>query len=521
MTARPDHPAPDLDAVLAAALHRHGAAGRTALVDADGTTTGYRELGDRVDRAARRLRALGLPPASTVALCAPKDTDLVVALLAVVRAGHCVCVLEPGAGPETVRERLDDFAIARVLAGPEQAARLAGSDSRIGELHAVTRGGSGDDGPPPPPEHDPARPALLLFTSGSTGRPKGVRLTRANVLPHARGVVARTGLSPHDRLLHLMPAHHTNGVNNQILAPLIAGAGVVLVARFDAGAVDDLVARHRPTILTGVPTMFLRMLDRGCRGGGSLRMLRCGSAPLTRSQHTAIEDAFGVPLIQSYGLSEATCTSVMNPPDAPRAGSVGTALAGQTIRILAPGTDDELPVGAEGEVCIGGPTVMAGYWGAPDGAGGPDPDGPVRDGLLHTGDLGRLDADGYLTLTGRCKDVIIRGGENLAPAAIEAALTAHPLVSDAAVVGAPHHDLGEVPVAFVVPAGPGAAPDPGELAAHVRRTLSRIHVPQHTELLAALPVNAVGKIDRTALRARVAGPSRPAPGGPDVPVTGP
>ncbi|MCE2541696.1 MAG: AMP-binding protein [Acidobacteria bacterium] len=209
--------------------------------------------------------------------------------------------------------------------------------------------------------------------------------------------------------------------------------------------------------------------------------------------HEEVEAAFGVPLVVSYGLSEATCTSTMNPVGTRRIGTVGTILRGQQVRIFRPGTEDEAPAGAEGEIRIAGPCLMRGYAG--DGS-----ESPIRDGWLRTGDLGRFDADAYLSVTGRLKDVIVRGGENLSPRAIEDVLERHPGVAACCVVGAPHPDLGEAPVAFVVRRD-GMAVDAAALAVLVRRRLSKAYIPATIRFVEALPVNAVGKVDRKALRA--------------------
>lgn len=479
-----------LDQELFAALEEHGARGRTALLTTGESVT-YRGLGDRIGVAAAALAQL--PSGSTVGISADKGVPLVVAMLGILRAGHCACVLEPGLTAASLTERAERFGITHVLA---DADRVTGLRAELGAvvlpLLDEVLGGVAEK----LPWAAATAPALMLFTSGSTGTPKAIRLTRANLLAHARGVVTHTGLTPNDRLLHLMPLHHTNGVNNQILAPLLAGASVALVPKFRATEVEEQITRFRPTIITGVPTMYLRMLPHleTHRARPSLRLLRCGSAPLTAAQHDQIEAAFGVPLIQSYGLSEATCTSAMNPPGAPRRGTVGTVLPGQKIRILDLRTDQDAEPGREGEICIGGPTVMSGYVGETTGTG------PVRDGLLHTGDLGTLDADGYLSVTGRLKDVIIRGGENLSPHAIESALTDHPEVTEAAVIGAPHHDLGEVPVAFVVPTDWSSPPEKEKLREYVRTALSRTHAPDNVHFVDALPVNGVGKVDKKALR---------------------
>ena len=347
---------------------------------------------------------------------------------------------------------------------------------------------------------------MMQFTSGSTtGRPRGVLLSHRSLLRHAGGIIERTRLTAADRLLHVMPLHHTNGVNNQLIAPFLAGAAVILAGRFRPEDVEDQIAEQRITYLTGVPTMYARMLPhlRGGAGLRSLRFLRCGSAPITEALHEEVEAAFGVPLIVSYGLSEATCTSAMNPVGPRRIGTVGTALRCQRVGIFTPGTDHEVPAGDEGEIRLAGPCLMRGYARGRDGDGaeGDEPESPIRGRWLRTGDLGRVDGDGYLSVTGRLKDVVVRGGETLSPRVIEDVLAHHPGVAACCVIGAPHAELGEVPVAFVVRRD-GATPSARELSALVARRLARSHAPAAIRFLEALPVNAVGKVDRRALRAR-------------------
>ncbi|MBK1787809.1 class I adenylate-forming enzyme family protein [Prauserella cavernicola] len=472
------------------ALHEHAEHGRVALSGTFGQVS-YRDLAERVARAAATIHSWDLPHASVLGIAAPKSPEGVAAFLGALRAGVCASFLEPRLGPRATEERMRLFGIERVLVGgtgdfsvPDAAARP------LDELFSASHRSS----PLPYPAN--GNHAMMLFTSGSTGQPKAIKLTHANLRANADGVLERTALGPDDRLLHLMPVHHTNGVNNQLIAPLLAGSEITLVERFDAAALPAQLAQHDPTIVTGVPTMYLRALEHlpDDYRPRRLRFLRCGSAPITPEQQARIEAAFDVPLVLSYGLSEATCTSTMNPPGLARPGSVGTALAGQRIGIFAPGGDTLLGTGKEGEVRIAGPTLMSGYVGGEDN--------PVRDGWLHTGDLGRLDAEGYLTISGRIKDVIIRGGENLAPGAIEAVLARHSGVAHCAVVGAEHPDLGQVPHAYVVPAGDSDPPSENELREHVRAELSRAYVPERVSLLTELPLNPVGKIDRAALRRR-------------------
>jgi acyl-CoA synthetase (AMP-forming)/AMP-acid ligase II len=461
----------------------------------------YRDLAQKVGSLSGSLHALGIGPGERVALAMNRSIELVVALLAVLCSGGCACILEPKLGAQESRRR---FAMTRMGWLVVDAAH-AGDPSLAG-LSGVNRLSFDRLGPTESfwvSEPDPMAASLLLFTSGSSGKPKGVLQSHRGLLVNAMGVAAHTGLDPGHRLLHVMPLHHTNGVNNQVIAPLLAGATVILADRFKAEDMPGLMARYQPTIITGVPTMYSRMLacefpEDSLR---SLRMARCGSAPITEELHEKAEAKLGRPLVVSYGLSEATCTSTMNPPDARRIGSVGTVLRGQEVRLVSGnGTEIDGP-DREAEVCIVGPSLMLGYLDE-DSEGRPRSIGDV----LRTGDLGRFDADGYLYITGRIKDVIIRGGENLSPAQIEGALAKVAGVQACCVVGKPDSDLGEVPWAFVVRSADaaGARLSEQQLDQAVTAALSRIHKPAGYRFVDALPENSVGKIDRRKLAADVA-----------------
>ena len=510
---------PSLSHLLRERIARHARAGRIALLGDFGSVS-YAGLRERIERFAKVMQDVAR--GEIVGLLGSRSPDTVAAFLGIMQAGGCPCFLEPHPRVETVRARLhaarargvclegehESLAPALVRAGlrtrrlsrlaPEPPARGA-AGARPSPTGEPTETPGPATGGPLGELREPlttADLAMVQLTSGSTGEARGVVLTHGNLLCNARGIVARTGITPADRLLHLMPLHHTNGVNNQLIAPFLAGAAVVLADRFRAEAVEDQIAAYGVTVLTGVPTMYSRMLphlrDPGRRR--SLRFLRCGSAPISTTLHERIEAAFGVPLVVSYGLSEATCTSTMNPPAARRIGSVGTVLPGQQIRLLRPRSGEAVPDGDEGEVCIAGGSVMEGYVDGSTAAA-------LRGGWLRSGDLGRFDADGYLFITGRLKDVIVRGGENLSPRAIESALERHPAVESCCVVGGPHPDLGEVPVAFVQPRA-GAGIEAGELRALVAGRLSSPHAPARIHLVDTLPENAVGKVDRAALARR-------------------
>jgi malonyl-CoA/methylmalonyl-CoA synthetase len=477
--------------ILTAARDAANAA-RTAIETPDRRMT-YAELAQSIERIAGGLTAHGLQRGERVAILAPRTIEAVAALFGVMHAGGVPCYFDARATAEQLAVRVQVGGVTTVLFDPaltDTAAALhlprsisinyvTGSEpARIGDLA-------------------PDDEALLLFTSGSSGKPKGVVLTHANLLHHAAAMNQHTRMTRDDRLLHVMPLFHTNGINNQVIAPLACGATIVLLDRFRAETFFSDVAAFRPTYITGVPTMYSRLLEHKPPPdlASYVRIARCGSAPITEALHREVERHLGVPLVISYGLSEATCASTMNPIDARRIGTVGVAIPGVRVAVLAPGALAELPINTEGEVCIAGPTLMKRY--TSPSAGGLE----IDRGWLRTGDLGRIDDDGYLQITGRIKDLIIRGGVNLSPTAIEAALLAHEAVKHCCVVGAPDADLGEVPVAYVVRRSDATASD---LQAAVAQRLSRPHIPQRIVFMDILPENATGKINRTALKAQAA-----------------
>lgn len=473
-------------------------ASRPALAD-ERQSLSYAALHSAVGHQAGQLRAAGMRRGDRVALALERGVQLAVTLLAVMAAGATPCPLEPGLGAEENRRRQRLARLDWIVLDPsfDDAESLAPFPVErrldIAQLpaHASTCWdlglGAQDAG-------------FLLFTSGSSGRPKGVLQNHGGMLTNAQGIAAHSALTCEDCLLHAMPLHHTNGVNNQLLAPLLAGASVHLAPRFRAEDMPALMERVRPSIFTGVPTMYSRMLTHRFTAASlaSLRMLRCGSAPITEDLHARIEQHFGRPLVVSYGLSEATCTSAMNPLSHRRLGSVGTPLAGQTVFVQGADGRRLTEPGSEGEICISGPILMSGYL-QEDGDGTPHPPGAV----LHSGDLGRFDSDGYLFVTGRLKDVILRGGENLSPKAIEEVLAQLPGVEACCVVGRTDADLGEVPVAFVVRRAGAPPVQPNDLSAAVAAQLSRIHQPADYHFIDSLPENSVGKVDRQQLARRL------------------
>lgn len=443
------------------------------------------------------LLTAGVMRGDAVAILGGRSLDAICGFFAAIFAGGMPCLPEPRLPPAQISARLA-FARARWLVVGDGFSPPPGSAARPLALADLSNGR-----PATGPELGPDDDALLLFTSGSTGASKAVLLSHRNLIANADGIADRTAITPKDRLLHVMPLHHTNGINNQIIAPLLHGAAVTLSDQFRAESFFPELAAARPTYFTGVPTMFSRLLDHSPSKDAlaALRFARCGSAPITEAMHRRIEVHLGVPLVVSYGLSEATCTSTMNPPAARRVGTVGTALMGQEVAVLPRDSTIPLGAGSDGEVAIRGPAVMKGYL---DDAEDNAESARILDGdWIRTGDLGRFDSDGYLAIVGRIKEIILRGGENIAPQPIEKVLLAEAGVKACCVVGAPHADLGEVPVAFVVADGEGIT-NAAMLKAAVAAKLSRKHVPDRIVVLRELPENAAGKIDRKALKALAA-----------------
>jgi long-chain acyl-CoA synthetase len=461
-----------------------------ALADSSGSLTNA-EMLDGVLAAARRLRGLGIGVGDVVALKLDNRIDFVLLVFAAWRLGATITPVNPSLTDVEVARQVRDSG-ARLLVVEAQDAT---SDSvvpvvRLSEVYGL----SGAD---QAPHLDPAALALLIYTSGTTGVPKGVMLDHANL--DAMTAMGRQALEvgPDDRCLLILPLFHVNGIVVSVLTPLLAGASVVIADRFNPNTFFETIERERPTFFSAVPTIYsmLAALPEDVQPDtASVRFAVCGAAPASGELLTRFEERYGFPIVEGYGLSEATCGSTINPVSGLRkAGTVGTPFPGQELRIVD-GAGNELPQGADGEVVVRGPNVMRGYLGRPD-----DTAAVIMDGWLHTGDVGHLDADGYLTLVGRSKEMIIRGGENIYPKEIEDVLASDPAVLEAGVIGVPDETWGEIVVAFVQ-ARPGATVDLKSLKARCAENLSGYKRPQKITVLEALPKNAVGKLDKKSLR---------------------
>ena len=463
-----------------------------ALADDDGALDNAALLA-RTESAASVLTAHGVGEGDVVAVLLPNRVDLIIALFAAWRLGAAVTPINPVLGDAEARYQLTD-AGARVV--------VTDTERDLG-VPALTPAALAEGEATGLPERRP-RPdsdlALLIYTSGTTGNPKGVMLTHANLDAMTASFAEWFELGAEDHSLLVLPLFHANGIVLGTLTPLRAGGRVTITGRFSRDRFFDDVERVRPTYFSAVPAIYalLSTLPDDIRPDtSSLRFGVCGAAPMPVEAIERFEHRFGITIVEGYGLSETTTASTINPLRGPRKpGTVGLPLPGQRVDVVdAEGRP--VPVGERGEVVISGPVVMAGYLGRPE-----ETARTIVDGRLRTGDIGCFDEDGYLRIVDRIKDMIIRGGENVYPKEIENALYAHPDVHEAAVVGRPDDVLGEVPVAFVslVPGSTASAP---ELSAHAARLLARFKQPEVIEIVAEIPKNPVGKIDKPALRRRL------------------
>jgi acyl-CoA synthetase (AMP-forming)/AMP-acid ligase II/acyl carrier protein/NRPS condensation-like uncharacterized protein len=340
--------------------------------------------------------------------------------------------------------------------------------------------------------------AFILVTSGTTSRPKMVPLTHASVCLAAYSVGEALALGPRDRLLNVLPLFHGLGLITGVLAALAAGSSVVCTPGFDPAAFFGWLREFRPTWYSGIPAIHRALLsaamsDKQRARRSSLRLIRSASSPLPRDVLDGLEALFGVPVIDTYGMTEATTQVTANPPARRKPGSVGQP-AGPEVAIM----DSEgrrLPAGERGEIVVRGPTITRGYYNDAVAT-----ESAFRDGWFRTGDLGYLDRDGYLFIVGRIKDVIKRGGHQVAPAEIEETLLSHPDVVEAAAFSIPHRRLGE-DVAAAVVLRPDAKPSAQELRSFARERLAEFKVPGLIQIVPEIPKTAGGKIKRGGLAA--------------------
>ena len=506
------------DLVEAAARRRPDAP--ALVVTADRVPVSYRDLIRLVDDLAGQLKRGGLRPGDRVALRSGSNAEFVIGLLAASRAELIVVPLDP-ALPVTEQRTRSEAAGARVVLvdGVDNAGEAAEREPGLRSWPiAVTIGrdrGAEDganavnlDAATPPqtgistPEGLRRDDAMIMFTGGTTGVPKMVPWTHDNIASAVRAIVAGYGLGPQDATVAVMPLYHGHGLLAALLSTLASGGTVLLPARgrFSAHTFWDDIDAVRATWYTAVPTIHQILLERAQSDGpgkqAALRFIRSCSAPLTPETAQALQATFRAPVVCAFGMTEAThqvATTAIDQEKNPSetAGLVGRS-TGPEIRI-AGSQGESLPAEAVGEVWLHGPTVVRGYLGDPAITAA-----NFTDGWLRTGDLGSLSGAGELSIRGRIKELIIRGGENVSPERVEGVLTSHPDVLEVAVFGVPHKIYGETVAAVVVPRG-SASPTPDELAGFCRERLAPFEVPTSFQEARELPHTAKGSLDRRAV----------------------
>jgi malonyl-CoA/methylmalonyl-CoA synthetase len=455
-------------------------------LEIDGEAVTHGELDERVGRLAGTLRAEGVRLGETVVLCAPSSMSMVVAYLAALRAGARVVLTNPTSTERELAHIVRDSGASFALAAGDALAALAG----VPHLLDVAALGNAAAEPLAPEPLTSDAVALLAYTSGTTGKPKAVPLTHGNLLSSIRSAMLAWRWSEDDVLTHALPLFHQHGLGG-VHATLIAGSRAVIFGRLDPDELFATIAARRSTILFAVPAVYERLVGRLDEAEPqdltSLRLLICGSAPLSPALSTRIEQAFGVPPLERYGLTESGL-DISNLYDGPRwPGAVGYPLPGLEVAVAADGRP--VAAGEDGEILMRGPQVFSGYVGNDEANAAAFHPG----GWFRTGDIGRIDPEhGYLRITGRLKDLIITGGMNVYPREVELVLEESPDVARAAVVGVPSERWGEEVVAAVVSAGPPV--DEGALIEFARERLAPYKCPKRIQTVDELPTNAVGKV---------------------------
>jgi acyl-CoA synthetase (AMP-forming)/AMP-acid ligase II len=475
-----------------------GAAG-PALVTVDNDVLDHESLRQEVDRLADQLRSAGLGPADRIAIVLPNGPEMALVLLAVMSVG-CAAPLNPKYREDEFRFYLEDLN-ASALVTFDGASPEAHSAAPPGMIPIAVRGEGRSIAlvAPSTPQGSAIVPtadqvALVLHTSGTTSRPKIVPLRQRNLARSARNIALTMQLTAADRSLNVMPLFHIHGLMAGLLAPLSAGGSVVCTPGFDAFKFHRWVDELHPTYYSAVPTMHQMVLARAPEPRPtSLRFVRSSSAALPGQVSEGLRGLFGVPVMEAYGMTEASHQMTCNPlpPRHTKPGSVGVAM-GIDVAILDE-QDNVLPPGERGEVSIRGDTIIDGYESNP-GANA----SAFTAGWFRTGDEGMLDEEGYLFLTGRLKEQINRGGEKISPIEIDEVLLRHRAVAEAVTFAIPHDKLGEeVGAAVVVADGETSTED--ELRSYLGEHLAAFKVPRRIVFVSEIPKGATGKIQRIGL----------------------
>jgi malonyl-CoA/methylmalonyl-CoA synthetase len=451
---------------------------RPWLETAEGDVITYHMLHSRIASIAAKLTSAGIKPGDRVAACTQKSPEAVILYFACLWIGAIYMPLNTGYTPSEIAYFIEDAEPAMFVGDG-----IACQTHTLGAIAALPAAPMTER-----PKFAPDTVAAMLYTSGTTGRPKGAMLTRGNLASNAVALMNAWAISAQDVLVHALPIFHVHGLFIAINSMTAAGATMLFRAKFVPE--DVITLMRRATMLMGVPTFYTRLLGTPAltrEAAAPMRLFISGSAPLLAETHRQFEARTGHAILERYGMTE-TGINTSNPYAGARiAGSVGLPLPGVEVRI----SDAEDDIGM---IEVHGPNVFAGYWRNPEKTAAEFREG----GWFITGDLGKIDAQGYVHIIGRGKDLIITGGYNVYPKEVEDAIDALPGVSESAVIGVPHDDFGEAVVAVVV----GSGLDPAAMLSQLRASLAAYKLPKAIHIVDELPRNTMGKVQKTVLRER-------------------
>ncbi|MGC5255366.1 long-chain-fatty-acid--CoA ligase [Gordonia sp. DT218] len=462
----------------------------------------FAEFDSAAARIATLLEREGIGPGDRVGIMLGNTPAFALAFYGILRRGAIAVPMNPLLKAREIEFYLTNTGASALFATPLFAdeARVA-VDAAGGRLWLVDDAGLAEmiaDLPaqPSPVECEDSDTAVILHTSGTTGKPKGAELTHGG-LAHNCEVTARTllGIEYGDVVMGCLPLFHVFGLTCGMNTSVLVGATLTLIPRFDPRTAVQVIERDQVSVFLGVPTMYAAMLsvarEFSPSATASLRTCASGGASLPVQVLNDFEKTFGCMILEGYGLSETSPVASFNHPDRERkAGSIGTPIEGVRMRVVD-GEGNELAIDEPGEIQIAGPNIMKGYWNLPDATAA----AIDAEGWFSSGDIGRVDSDGYFFIVDRKKDLIIRGGYNVYPREIEEVLYEHPAVAEVAVVGIAHESLGEE-IGAAVALKPGAATDPRELIDFVKERVAAYKYPRHVWFLPELPKGATGKILR-------------------------
>ncbi|RXG92638.1 malonate--CoA ligase [Bradyrhizobium zhanjiangense] len=474
-----------------------------------GATLSYAELAALSGKFANFLARIGIGPDHRVAAKVEKSVEAIALYLATLRSGAVYLPLNTAYTPAETEYFVRDAQPTLIVCDPKEEADLraiaAKAGGRVETLDHHGRGSLADAAADFPIAFDTVARgnddlAAILYTSGTTGRSKGAMLTHGNLASNALTLVEEWRYSSKDVLIHALPIYHVHGLFVACNVTFAARGRILFMQKFDAERI--LATMARSTVLMGVPTFYVRLLEStnlNERTTANMRLFVAGSAPLLAETHRAWQARTGHAILERYGMTE-TGMIASNPYDGQRIpGSVGRPLPAVEVRIADPESGAALPADEVGMIEVKGPNVFAGYWNMPDKTAAEF----RSDGFFITGDLGKLDANGYLHIVGRGKDLIITGGFNVYPKEIETEIDAVPGVSESAVVGVPHADFGEGVTAAVV-RSPGSSVDERTILAALSGRLAKFKQPKGIIFVETLPRNTMGKVQKNLLRERFA-----------------